>query len=185
MTEPMALDAKALVGVDPQVLTAAREMDKAALRQPKWVWHSNDDVPLTTHGRWQKSDTQAPYVRADLVLRAIDLSRRLPPPAAGEGLEPVGYVDENLLPAIKEQGRTDDIVIWEKPYVPEHVPLYAATPAARAAVLEPALRNLLASVDAVLVELKPGQSLSPAGAGRTNALEAARNEARRALKEKT
>jgi hypothetical protein len=39
---------------------------------------------------------------------------------------------------------------------------------------------LVASIDGVLCELKPGQSLSPAGSGRTNALESARNEVRRA-----
>jgi hypothetical protein len=52
---------------------------------------------------------------------------------------------------------------------------------AEVARLREALRMLLSSVEGVLVELKPGQSLSPSGAGRTNALIADRNEARRAL----
>lgn len=45
-----------------------------------------------------------------------------------------------------------------------------------------ALLQLLSSVDAVLSELKPGQALSPAGAGRTNALIADRNSARIVIK---
>jgi len=40
------------------------------------------------------------------------------------------------------------------------------------------LRLLLRSVDACTVELKPGQSLAPAGSGRTNALISAANEVR-------
>jgi len=66
------------------------------------------------------------------------------------------------------------------------IPAAPATAAEiRAGVVERALTQLLASVDAVLSELKPGQSLSPAGAGRTNALVADRNAARRALSEAT
>jgi hypothetical protein len=55
------------------------------------------------------------------------------------------------------------------------------TAEAEVARLREALRMLLSSVEGVLVELKPGQSLSPSGAGRTNALIADRNAARRAL----
>jgi len=47
--------------------------------------------------------------------------------------------------------------------------------------IKDALELLLASVDAVCSELKLGQSLSPAGAGRTNALLSDRAAARAAL----
>jgi len=38
--------------------------------------------------------------------------------------EAVGYVDRNLLPAIKEQGRSEPLTIWLESYVPEHAPLF-------------------------------------------------------------
>lgn len=38
--------------------------------------------------------------------------------------KPIGWINKDKLPPIQEQGRTDQIIIWKEPYMPEHVPLY-------------------------------------------------------------
>lgn len=56
--------------VDSQVLLAAMECNvpKGA---PEWIWFSEI---MTTFGRWSKHESQVAYIRADLVVRAIEKS---------------------------------------------------------------------------------------------------------------
>jgi hypothetical protein len=66
-----ALDnSKKLSGVDGQVMLAARSLDATQQGQPEWLWH-DICVGTTTYGRWQKTEAQAPYIRADLVASII------------------------------------------------------------------------------------------------------------------
>lgn len=58
-------------GVDGQVTLAAKSLSTDQMNQPEWVWFGGGEVSF---GRWQRDPSQAPYVRADLV---IDLLRSL------------------------------------------------------------------------------------------------------------
>lgn len=55
-------------GVDRQVMIAATMLTKDQASQPEWVWFGGGEVSF---GRWQREPTQAPYVRADLVVNLL------------------------------------------------------------------------------------------------------------------
>jgi hypothetical protein len=61
--------------IDPQVMTAARDLSDEAKEHPEWLWFSLG--ALTTFGRWAQSPHQAPYIRADLCVLASTHTRAL------------------------------------------------------------------------------------------------------------
>jgi hypothetical protein len=57
-------------GVDGQVILAAAEMTPEQKAAPEWLWHEDHHF-ITSYGRWLRDPSQAPYIRADLVLALL------------------------------------------------------------------------------------------------------------------
>jgi hypothetical protein len=57
-------------GVDGQVTKAAEELTATQAGQPEWLWFDMD-TRLTNFGRWQSFSEQAPYIRADIVMKML------------------------------------------------------------------------------------------------------------------
>ena len=62
-------------GVDAQVVLAACEMTPEQRAAPEWLWHE-DHRNVTSYGRWLRDPSQAPYIRADIVLEMLQNARR-------------------------------------------------------------------------------------------------------------
>lgn len=61
-------------GVDSQVIRAASEMTAEQKAAPEWLWHE-DHRNVTSYGRWLCDPSQAPYIRADIVLALLEAAR--------------------------------------------------------------------------------------------------------------
>lgn len=67
-------DKTTIPGVDQSVLMEAAALSEAQQQAPEWLW--NDDGRLS-YGRWPKRGGQVPYIRADIVLRALGLIEKV------------------------------------------------------------------------------------------------------------
>jgi len=70
----MAMPESPLDHIDPQVLTAARDLSGPAKVNPPWLWFN---VETVSFARWAKHPLQAPYIRADLAVLATTHQRTL------------------------------------------------------------------------------------------------------------
>lgn len=61
-------------GVDRQIVRAASEMTPEQKAAPEWLWHE-DHRNVTSYGRWLRDPSQAPYIRADIVLALLEAAR--------------------------------------------------------------------------------------------------------------
>lgn len=69
-----AMTQTTIPGVNGQVILAGSEMTDEQKQQPEWLWHESHRY-ATSYGRWQDNPSQAPYIRADLVLEMLKNAR--------------------------------------------------------------------------------------------------------------